>query len=1048
MLKTLEKALWKITRHGSEASVQPGYNDSFFISTNLYTMIRKNLILIILMGLPFVFYSCNNNSLEGSWDYAINFSPDEQVYGTMKLVKEGSSYSGSLVSFDMENMALSNIEIAGNKMTSAIEMYGDQLVLEGVFNGDSFAGTIVTDEESFPLTATRIPNEFSPDSLPKVQYVLSDADLSDYERDLDHAGLIETFDEEGYERGGRIYNANCINCHGNPDMEGSIPMSLKFWSQPFKAGGDPYSMYQTITKGYGAMPPQVTLTPQEKYDVILYIRENFVRGENKEQYFRVNPEYLAHLPEGSSKGPAAKPYHPWSDMDYGNFFINTYELADAKTGPERFHSEGPPPFPDENYLKNNFAYKGIAVRLDAGPGGVSAGNAWMIFDHDVMRVAGGWTGEGFIDWNGILLNDKHETYPRTIGELHFETPVGPAWANPATGSFEDPRFKARDGRRFGPLPKKWADYKGIYNYEDNIIISYTVGNANILERLGMEKLGEQTVFTRTLNISPSSTTLKMRVAPEGTKVALSGNGASLEEANGFVLLGVPKGKATTIKLFIAKSSVEGLEDFAKNSAAPEALAKYTKGGKPHYPQELTTTITPGNEESPIAVDQLTPPFDNPWKCRMKLSGIDFMKDANKAVVCATDGDVWLISGLTENTGQLTWKRIGAGLFQPLGIKVVNEKIYVTCRDQLVLLQDLNGDDETDFYQSFNHDHQVTDHFHEFAMGLQTDKQGNFYYAKSGRHAREALIPQHGTLLKVSKDGSTTDIIATGFRAANGVCINPDGNFIVTDQQGFWNPMNRINWVEGNGKFYGNMWGYNPPKDTSRAAMAQPMTWVDMEFDRSPSELLWVDSKQWGPLNGSLLSFSYGYGKVQLVFHEKVTNQMQGGVIDIPGVKFMTGVMRGRFNPDDGQLYACGMSAWGTNQMMKGGGLYRSRYTGKPLSIPLELHAAETGMKLTFAARLDAEKATKISNYEVKTWDLKRSSNYGSDRYNVQTLNITKAELVDNGKSVMLIIPEIAPVDVMTISYQIADKEGNPVAGTLQNTIHHLKTVPKGALEAL
>ena len=71
------------------------------------------------------------------------------------------------------------------------------------------------------------------------------------------------------------------------------------------------------------------------------------------------------------------------------------------------------------------------MRLDKGTGGISKGNAWMIFDHDLLRVAGGWTGEGFIDWNGILLNDKHETYPRTIGKLHFETPVEPGWANPS-----------------------------------------------------------------------------------------------------------------------------------------------------------------------------------------------------------------------------------------------------------------------------------------------------------------------------------------------------------------------------------------------------------------------------------------------------------------------------------------------------------------------------------------------------------------------------------------------------------------------------------------
>ncbi|CAN0507734.1 unnamed protein product, partial [Laminaria digitata] len=557
-------------------------------------------------------------------------------------------------------------------------------------------------------------------------------------------------------------------------------------------------------------------------------------------------------------------------MNYGNFFINTYELADAKTGIERYHSPGPSPFPDENYLKNNFAYKGIAVRLDKGEGGISKGNAWMIFDHDLMRVAGGWTGNGFIDWNGILLNDKHETYPRTIGKLHFETPVGPGWANPETGSFEDPRFRARDGRAFGPLPKRWANYKGLYHYEDDVIISYSVGKANVLEKLGLEYHDRDTVFTRTLDISPSSSLLKMRVAPNNLNVQIIGSGASLSKEDGYVMLNVEKQKAVNVKLYIADTDVDDYLNLETVKIAVESLQKYTsETGPPHYPEILKSTISKGSDQGAFAVDQLTPPFENPWACRMKLSGIDFMKDANKAVACATDGDIWLISGLTDDTGELTWQRIGSGLFQPLGIKVLNDEIYVICRDQLVLLRDFNGDNETDFYESFNHDHQVTDHFHEFAMGLQADREGNLYYAKSGRHAREALVPQHGTLLKVSKDGSKTDIIATGFRAANGVCINPDGSFLVTDQQGYWNPMNRINWVDGNGKFYGNMWGYNPPKDSTRVAMEQPMVWVDMEFDRSPSELLWVDSEKWGSLNGSLLSFSYGFGKIQLVLNEKV-----------------------------------------------------------------------------------------------------------------------------------------------------------------------------------
>ena len=69
------------------------------------------------------------------------------------------------------------------------------------------------------------------------------------------------------------------------------------------------------------------------------------------------------------------------------------------------------------------------------------------------------------------------------------------------------------------------------------------------------------------------------------------------------------------------------------------------------------------------------PYQSPWRNQMRLSGIDFLEDRNKAVICSTDGDVWLVEGVLQSAGKLTWKRIASGLFQPLGIKIVNKEIY-------------------------------------------------------------------------------------------------------------------------------------------------------------------------------------------------------------------------------------------------------------------------------------------------------------------------------------------------------------------------------------
>ena|GEM_PF-668591 len=172
--------------------------------------------------------------------------------------------------------------------------------------------------------------------------------------------------------------------------------------------------------------------------------------------------------------------------------------------------------------------------------------------------------------------------------------------------------------------------------------------------------------------------------------------------------------------------------------------------------------------------------------------------------------------------------------------------------------------------------------------------------------------------------------------------------------------------------------------------------------------------------------------------EDVNGQKQGGVIDLPGVKFRTGVMRGRFNPADGQLYACGMSAWGTSQTIKGGDFYRLRYTGRPVPVPTRLSAEKDGVTLTFATELAGQSTRNPAHFTVQSWDLKRSRKYGSDRYNTQTLTIADVRISRDKKTVKLMLPDIKPTDVMTIAYTVTDAKGHTFTGKVQNTIHTLR----------
>ena len=874
--------------------------------------------------------------------------------------------------------------------------------------------------------------EGAANTIPDPELLLQDADLASYELSLDHRELMQDWTPEFYHKGMITYRTICFNCHGNEEQPGSIPHATKFWADSLKHGADPYSMYQTLTRGFGMMPPQVRLTPREKYEVIHFIREEYMKELNPDQYFEITEEWLVSLPAGDTLGPAPQPYQPWAEMDYGDFLINTYELANTGD-PDRGISGGRSPLPNEDFRDVNFAYKGLAIRLDAGEGGIAKGNAFVLFDHDLLRMTGFWTGEGFMDYEGILLNDRHNIFPRTVGQIQVENPITPGWANPNNGSFEDPRFVAVDGRPFGPLPRAWAHYKGLYYHGQQVVIKYTVGDANILEGYELATTAAP-VVRRILNIEASPSALKMRIAPASAAIGLEGEG-TIKVVDGFHQLEVPANSSLAINILLSKDQ-KAIDQILGEEKAPVDLAAFTNGGPVHDPQVLESPIIPGDEESPYAVDVFVLPQENPWNSRMRPTGIDFLPDGDQAVVSTIDGEVWLLQGISQQEGMIKWRRIATGLFQPLGIKYHRGDIYLSCRDQIAILRDLNEDGETDFYESFNSDHQVTEHFHEFAMGLQTDEDGNFYYAKSGRHARTSLVPQHGTLIKVSPDGKQSDIIAHGFRAANGVCINPDGSFIVTDQEGYWNPMNRINWVEEGG-FYGNMYGYGAPADSSDAAMEQPLCWMDSKYDRSPAELLWAESDRWGPLNGSLLSLSYGYGKVFVVLPETVDGTRQGGMVELPVPQFPTGIMRGRFNEKDGQFYGCGMSAWATNQMIQVGGLYRIRYTGKPLHLPIAMKASEVGIELHFAHALDKETAEKDAAFEINTWDLKRSRQYGSKRYNTKTLQIEDLTLSEDGKVLRIALPEIQPTWVMEIKYDLLAADGTPFTGAIQNTIYKL-----------
>ena len=127
--------------------------------------------------------------------------------------------------------------------------------------------------------------------------------------------------------------------------------------------------------------------------------------------------------------------------------------------------------------------------------------------------------------------------------------------NARPARFSDPRLRGRDNKPYGPLPREWTHYNGTYYHSNKVVIAYTVGEAHVLELPGYERSGEAIAFSRTLNIDKSARDLWMRLAPEGTPVALVGKTeAKTTVIDGFNVLHIPAAATPlNLKVLLANS---------------------------------------------------------------------------------------------------------------------------------------------------------------------------------------------------------------------------------------------------------------------------------------------------------------------------------------------------------------------------------------------------------------------------------------------------------------------------------------------------------------
>ena len=759
-------------------------------------------------------------------------------------------------------------------------------------------------------------------------------------------------------------------------------------------------------------------------------------------------------------------------------------MQDPKFGP--FVEPGFPYFVttlDAGKLGAAFPQRNLAVRCVV----LTLGNdSYACFDTDLLRLSAAWRGQfmALTTMAQVSYNqpfNKNNQIPRVLGTPVVANGIYAGWSSGAP-SFADPRPAGPNpddvGR--GPIAASMGRWNGITVAGNRAVLTYSVAGTEIAEEIGSVTEGAQVGITRTFRTGPIAQPLTLVVAEVGGVVATDGSMAGamvmyqgtardtatvigmvgvpsdarlIVDDNRFVTLRLPAGAASTFRVVTWRGAATDRAVVGAMLKRPVALAPFETGGPRRWDSTVTTQGVVSPDTADYVVDRVTLPLTNPWKRNVRVSDVDFFRDGRAAAV-TFDGDVWIASGIDRALGRVQWRRYASGLYEPLNLQIVNDTIYVLDRQGIVRLLDVNGDGEADRYENFSNLLIQSGESREYPLGLGAKPGGGFYVSIGGALDNgpktspqimpgfRAGSPHSGTVQEISADGRSIHTYATGLREPN-IGVHPRTGLIASsDQQGNFVPATPVYLLRAGGY-------YNVPPTAHGADTSTglpPLVWIPHEVDASGAGEVWITGNRMGFAGDALVHLSYARPGPFRVYVDSTRSAVQGAIVTLPGV-FTTPTLKGRMHPSDGQLYLAGFQIWQSNAKDVSS-LTRLRYTGRPSTLPVEVHAGQQGIVVRFASRLNAAAARDASHYELQSWSYRRTSAYGSghfkrdgsaghDRANVA------AHLSADGRSVLLVVPEMRPVMQMQLDYDLRSAAGAPIKNTLYLSVRSVDPLDLG-----
>ena len=370
-----------------------------------------------------------------------------------------------------------------------------------------------------------------------------------------------------------------------------------------------------------------------------------------------------------------------------------------------------------------------------------------------------------------------------------------------------------------------------------------------------------------------------------------------------------------------------------------------------------------------------------------------------------------------------WELFATGLHEPLGLLAGKPgEVFVVQRSELTRIVDTDGDGKADLFETLDQNCGVSASQHAYIFGPVRDREGNLWGAISGIGVSGAG-KYFGWSFKVTPRGEFIPV-SSGLRSPNGLCMTPDGDLFITDNQGEWVGTSPLHHVSA-GAFHGHpaalKWDANFKGNAGSAddlAKIRKLPAIQFPYGTMGQSLAEpvVDTTagKFGPFAGQMFVADESKCIVVRVALEKVGGEWQGACLPFRS-GFQGGNNRAAFAPDGSLFVGQTDRGWGSTGG-KSFGLQRLVWSGE---VPFEIETMKLtadGFDVRFTRPVDRSAAATPANWSLSHYHYLYRAAYGSPQQEITPVKVTSATVSADGRTVRLKLPELRAAKIYELHH--------------------------------